>query len=200
MTVTPIVLAAGASRRMGAPKALAPFDGETCLSLVLRACAEGGVGEPVVVLGHEAEAIRATLPEGTRAPFNPRFLDSGPAESLRIGLEHLPDEARAFLLFPVDFPLVTGEEVARLVLRWRETGRRIVVPSHDMRRGHPALFDRALEPAFRDLPRDEPLFRVLRDHDDEIEHVTMPDPWVVTDMDTPEAYESCLAAYRSRQP
>jgi len=197
-TVIPIVLAAGCSRRMGAPKALAPFDGETCVSLVLRACREGGAGPPVVVLGHEAEAVRAALPVGVHACLNPRYAETGPAASLRLGLDHLPAGSAAFLLFPVDFPLVTGADVGSLLARRRESGRRIVLPSHGGRRGHPALFDCSLVPAFLALGPDDPLHRVAREHEAEIDHVSSPHPWVVTDMDTPGDYEHCLALYRSR--
>ena len=58
MPVTPIILAAGRSRRMGRPKPLLDLHGELCIARALRACAEGGAAVPVVVLGHEAEAIR----------------------------------------------------------------------------------------------------------------------------------------------
>jgi len=179
---------------MGRPKALLDLHGELCIARVLRACAEAGVGDPVVVLGHEAEAIRRALPGGTCCGVNPEFAHTGPAASLRCGLDLLPDESDAFLLYPVDFPLVTGVEVGALLNRWEEVrkDRRIVVPSHDMRRGHPVLFHRSLEPEFRDLDGDAPLHRVLRAHEDEVEHVIMEHPWVLENMDTPEDYQRCL--------
>lgn len=201
-TVVPIVLAAGASTRMGRPKALLPFDGETCLSLVLRACAEGGTAAPIVVLGHEAETLRAALPEGARPCLNPAFASTGPAASLQAGLRLVPAEAGAALLFPVDFPLVTGRDVAALIGRWRDAqpgGIRIVLPSHQQRRGHPALFDRAVFPALAALAPDAPIHDVVRAHAGSLEHVVVDDPWVLMDLDTPEDYERCLAAYRSRR-
>jgi CTP:molybdopterin cytidylyltransferase MocA len=69
MLITPII-AAGQSQRMGQPKALlAPHD-KQCIARVLRACAQGAAGAPVVVLGHEAEAIRKTLPSTARSCMN----------------------------------------------------------------------------------------------------------------------------------
>jgi molybdenum cofactor cytidylyltransferase len=200
-SLIPIVLAAGASTRAGQAKPLLPFDGETCLSLVLGACRSGGAWPPVVVLGREAAAVRASLPEEAIPCVNSDFAASGPARSLQIGLDHLPEGADAILVFPVDFPLVTGGDVTALVARWgdaRRRGMRIVAPSHAMRRGHPVILDLALAPELRALAPDEPIHHVIRAHAAEIDHVVRPDPWVLTDMDTPADYERCLAAFRSR--
>jgi molybdenum cofactor cytidylyltransferase len=199
--VTPIVLAAGTSSRMGRPKALLPFDGETCLSLVLRACADGGAAAAVVVLGYAAEQLRAVLPEGTLPCLNTAYASTGPAASLQAGLAHVPVDSGAALLFPVDFPLVTGREVAALIDRWRAArpgGARIVLPSHGLRRGHPALFDRSLFPALAALRPNGPIHDVVRAHAAAVEHVVVDEPWVRMDVDTPEDYERCLAAYRDR--
>jgi CTP:molybdopterin cytidylyltransferase MocA len=200
-SVTPIVLAAGASTRARQFKPLLPFEGETCLSLVLGACHGGGAWPPVVVLGREADAVRTHLPAEAIHCVNADFRSSGPARSLQIGLENLPPEAAAILVFPVDFPLVTAGDVVALVERWddaRRRGMRIVAPSHAMRRGHPVIVDLALAPELRALEPDEPIHHVIRAHAAEIEHVVRPDPWVLMDMDTHEDYERCLAAFRSR--
>ncbi len=202
MPVIPIILAAGRSRRMGRPKALLDLHGELCIARVLRACAEGGAGAPVVVLGHEAEALQEALPPEVRSCVNPEFASTGPAASLRRGLDLLPGESDAFLLYPVDFPLVTGSEVSALLTRWEAVRgqRRIVVPSHDMRRGHPALFHRSLLPEFRELDGNAPLHQVLRAHQDEVEYVIMERPWVLENMDTPEDYQRFLRILAGQAP
>ena len=202
MLVIPIILAAGRSRRMGQPKALLNLHGELCIARALRACAEGGAGAPVVVLGHEAETIREALPPQVRSCVNPEFASTGPAASLQRGLELLPGESDAFLLYPVDFPLVTGLEVGALLARWEAVRgqRRIVVPSHGMRRGHPVLFHRSLVPEFRELDGNAPLHHVLRAHQDEVEHVIMDQPWVLENMDTPEDYQRCLRILAEQAP
>ncbi len=201
--VVPIILAAGMSRRMGRTKALLRFDGRTCLSLVLESCRQGGASTPLVVLGHDAESVRAVIPPGPRACTNPAFGESGPAASLRIALDQLPAEAEALLLFPVDYPLVSAAVIRALLERWAEVrprGRRIVVPSHGRRRGHPAIFDRGLWPELRALGDHDPIHRVVRAHEAEIEHMETDDPAVLMDMNTPEDYRRCLAAYRDRHP
>ncbi len=201
MPVTPIILAAGRSLRMGRPKALLDLHGELCVARVLRACAEGGAGTPVVVLGHEAEALQAVLPPEVRSCMNFEFASTGPAASLQHGLDALPGDSDAFLLYPVDFPLVTGREVGALLTRWKAVRgqRQIVVPSHGMRRGHPALFHRSLVPEFRELDGNAPLHQILRAHQNEVEYVIMEDPWVLENMDTPEDYRRCLRIIEQRQ-
>ena len=187
---------------MGRPKALLPFGEETCLSLVLRACREGGAAAPVVVLGYQADRIRAALPEGVRMAENPSFQQTGPCASLQAGLRLMPPESKAFLIFPVDFPLVTGAVVRRLLERWDAAcgvGVSIVVPSHDGRRGHPALFAAPLAAEFLRLAPDAPMHQVLRSRTSEIDHVPEEDAAVVMDMDTPEDYRRCLEAWEERQ-
>ena len=199
--VIPIILAAGTSSRMGRTKALLPFGEETSLSLVLGACRDGGAAPPVVVLGAQAETIRQHLPAGALVTENAAFRETGPVASLQAGLRQLPAGTTAFLLFPVDFPLVPGTVVAALRQRWdavRKNGKRIVVPSHDMRRGHPALFDAGLAAEFHRLPADAPMHQVLRSHPAEIEHVPTADPSVLLDMDTPEDYQRCLKLWKER--
>jgi molybdenum cofactor cytidylyltransferase len=201
MPVTPIILAAGRSRRMGRPKALLDFHGESCIARVLRACREGGAARPVVVLGHQAEAVRAALPEDVVTCTNPDYASTGPAASLQAGLAELPPEAEAFLLFPVDFPLVTGPDVKALLACWSRVRRmrRIVVPSHSMRRGHPALFHRSLAGEFHALGPGEPLHAVLRAHAGDVEHVRTENPGVLENMDTPEDYRRCLQIVGDRR-
>lgn len=179
---------------MGRPKPLLDLLGESCIARVLRACTEGGTDTPVVVLGHEAETVRKILPPEIRICVNSEFASTGPAASLQRGLDLLPDRSDAFLLYPVDFALVTGDDVSAILERWQAVRehKRIVVPSHLMRRGHPALFARSLQPEFHQLAGDAPLHQILRAHEEEVDYVVREQPWVLENMDTPEDYQRCL--------
>ena len=186
---------------MGHTKALIRLGGEMCITRVLRACREGGTAAPIVVLGHDAKAVLGALPDDVTTCTNTEYRTTGPARSLQVGLRHLPDNSEAFLLFPVDFPLVSGQDVAALLEAWdsaRDRGVRIVVPSHGMRRGHPALFHRSLADVIDQLGTDEPLHQVVRSNESCLEHVEMDTPWVVTDMDTPDDHRRMEEALRTR--
>ncbi|MBI2930297.1 MAG: nucleotidyltransferase family protein [Planctomycetes bacterium] len=191
--ITPLILAAGESTRMGRPKALLEFGGRTALDLVLRACRE--LGDPIVVVGAHADAIRARVP--VDAVVNPAYA-RGQTSSLKVGLRNLPAGTEAFLLYPVDFPLVTAAQVGRLAGAWARRGpkARIIIPSHDGRRGHPVVFDAFLREEFLRLADEAPARAVVRAHAEEIAYVTFDEPDVLMDMDTPEDYARCLKRWR----
>jgi CTP:molybdopterin cytidylyltransferase MocA len=113
----PLILAAGASSRMGRPKDLLQFEGVTALDLALRNCRDAGCGAPIVVTRTERAAeIRALLARDHAAAdvvVNPSP-ELGQTSSLRIALQALAAKTRAFLVFPVDFPLVRASDVEEL--------------------------------------------------------------------------------------
>jgi molybdenum cofactor cytidylyltransferase len=200
-TLTPIILAAGASTRMGRPKALLDFDGKTALELALDAVA--GVGRPVVVLGPNHEEIEAAVDLRGRSVRGALNLDvpSGQTASLLRGLSVLPANAEAFLFMPVDFPLVSAADVERLVEAYRadrDARAAIFIPSHGMKRGHPVLCRRELAAELQALPAGAPAREVIHRDPGRIAYVEYPEAYVLMDMDTPEDYVRCLGAYRAR--
>ncbi|HXG62918.1 MAG TPA: nucleotidyltransferase family protein [Planctomycetota bacterium] len=198
--VTPILLAAGASTRMGRPKALLDFDGRTVLDLALDAVR--GLGTPVVVLGAAREEIQARVPLGSvQVAYNDDW-ERGQTSSLKAGLSCLAPAAAAFLFHPVDFPLVSQEEVGRLVeafLGCKDPRKAIFIPSYGMQRGHPVLCRRELAPEFLALPDDAPARTVINFHPQRIAYVDYDQAYILMDMDTPQDYARCLEAYRERR-
>jgi molybdenum cofactor cytidylyltransferase len=184
--VVAVVLASGASSRMGTPKALLDFDGTSCLELVLRAC---GPRPVVLVTAPEADAIRARAGAVTHS-VNPHP-ERGMLSSLQAGLAALPSWADAFLLFPVDYPLVPAAEVDRLCA----ARGLIVAPSHQRRRGHPVLLDRRLVPEL--LAATDSARSVIDAHQHEIVYIETGDERVLMDMDTPDDYRKCLTRHRA---
>jgi CTP:molybdopterin cytidylyltransferase MocA len=198
--VTPILLAAGASTRMGSPKALLDFDGRTVLERALEAVA--GLGTPVVVLGAAREEIQARVPLGSVQVVYNEDWERGQTSSLKAGLSSLAPAAAAFLFHPVDFPLVTREEVGRLVeafLAARDPRKAIFIPSYGMQRGHPVLCRRELAEEFLALPDDAPARTVINFRPQRIAYVDFDRAYILMDMDTPQDYARCLEAYRERR-
>lgn len=198
--ITPIILAAGASSRMGRPKTLLEFDGKTCLDLALAACR--GLGTPIVVLGPAREEIQKRVPLGSVQIALNEDPESGQTASLKAGLAALAPSAEAFLIYPVDFPLVSAEEVGRLVeayLKHPDPSKAIFIPSYGMQRGHPVLCRTALAPEFAGLPDDAPARTVINQRAARISYVDFPHAYILMDMDIPEDYAKCLEAYRARE-
>ena len=142
--VAGVVLAAGASSRMGVPKPFLQVGGETLLRRSVRIALEAGLDPVVVVAGAEAERARREL-ERLRCvvAVNPRPA-RGKASSLAAGLAALPADAGAALVVLPDMPHVTAAMIAALVARWRETGAPLVLSDYAGTVAPPVLFARRL--------------------------------------------------------
>lgn len=197
-TPTPLILAAGASSRMGRAKASLPFGETTALGLILEACADAGLGDPVVVAGAHEGAVRAAA-GGAKVLVNTDW-SSGRMASIQVGLQALAEEA-PFLLWPVDVCL-PGAGVVEALLSARACGPEALgwVPSHDGRRGHPVLLDGSLAARFSALGPDASAREVIRALHAEgtLVHVETDDPSVLMNMNTPEDYERWSAEYAKR--
>ena len=184
-----VLLAAGAGRRMGGPKALLRMGGQSFLARAAHLLARPGVASVVAVLGHEAARVRAEAgtPAGVSLVENDRYED-GMLSSILRGLEEAERlGADAVLLHPVDHPLVDPATVDRVVAAL-EGGAVIAVPTHADRRGHPGGFTRAAWPALRAARADAGARAVLADHPEWVVHVTG-DPRCVIGIETPADYE-----------
>jgi molybdenum cofactor cytidylyltransferase len=186
-----LILAAGESRRMGSPKALLEFQGETFLDRLIglfsRHCS------PVIaVLGAQGENIRAGLRRAGEALLveNPDFR-LGQITSMQCGLRAVPPEAEGVLFTLVDHPAVESATIAALLGAGPPAPIRI--PRHGGRRGHPVFFAKSLIPEFLALPGGSSAREVLARHAGEIAYIDVDDPGVLADVDDPEAYRRLLA-------
>jgi molybdenum cofactor cytidylyltransferase len=145
--VAGIVLAAGASSRMGRPKMLLPMGSGTLLSTVAAALLDAGLPQVVVVLGCDADRVRAGAGLRDDRRLHVVVNDdwaSGMASSLRRGLDECAG-AEAAVVALGDQPGMTSGRVGRIVSAW-SPGVPLVLPVHEGRAGHPVLFSRRLWP------------------------------------------------------
>ena len=193
--VAGIVLAAGASRRMGTPKASLCFGARTFLAHAIAALEDGGVGDVVVVAGEAAATVRAALPAGRTIPLlrNPAP-DRGQLSSLKIALQHvcatIPD-AGAVVMALVDHPAVRAGTVAALLAAAGEAA--IVVPTYGGRRGHPVLFARTVWQELLDAPDELGARAVVHADVGRVRLVPVDDAGILVDVDTPEDFRELLA-------
>lgn len=141
--VSAVVLAAGSSRRMGAPnKLLLPAFGEPMIRRVVRTVLAAGAVEVVVVLGHEAEQVGAALDAlDVRAVYNAAH-ETGQVSSVRAGLEALREPADAVMVCLGDQPWLTPEDLRALIDAFANRPRgSIVVPMCGDERGNPVILD-----------------------------------------------------------
>jgi molybdenum cofactor cytidylyltransferase len=188
--VAAIVLAAGESRRMGRPKMTLSWPGGgTVIGQVARTFLGAGCQPVVVVTGGDRGAVEAAL---DRIPVhmvqNPRYAEGEMLSSIQAGLRSLLPGVEAALISPGDLPLLRMETIRRVVGAWERSGSPLVAPSFEGRRGHPVLVARSQWPALLALAEGQTLRDFLRARNTAIEHVTVDDPGIRTDLDTPDEY------------
>jgi molybdenum cofactor cytidylyltransferase len=191
-----IILAAGASRRMGSPKALLEHRGETFVNRLVRVFSR--VSDPVIVaLGYHAEAIRPAVTGTVLFAVNPDP-ERGQLSSLQTALGMVPQEAEGFLFSPVDCPAVEERTVTALVQRFvsRDPATLLVIPRYGGERGHPVCAARELIREFLlEAPTGEAR-AVVRRHVGETLYVDVDDAGVLSDIDDREAYRKLVESTR----
>lgn len=195
MNVAGVILAGGASRRMGFPKALLDYRGETFLDRLIRIFSSS-CRSVTVVLGAEADRIRSEL----RAPGAARFVinsewENGQVTSFQTALRGIGDSPDAVLFTPVDYPSIDPTTVAAVVNAWLKAGEGtlFVRPRYAGRRGHPVLFDAQLVSEFLALPLEAKARDVVHKYVDRTVYVDVEDPGIIRDVDDRLAYDDILA-------
>ena len=183
--VSAVVLAAGASTRMGAPKLLLPFGGEPLVRRAVRQVSAAGFDDVLVVVGSEHEATLAAL-EGlvVRHAVNLQFA-SGMGSSFRTAVEHLPDSHAAMFAL-ADQPFVTTNEYRTVLDTYRQHASPIVSVRYGEVMAPPHLFEREFFPELAELQHGAR--PVLHRHIDRTTILRFP-PDLLVDVDTPEDYE-----------
>jgi molybdenum cofactor cytidylyltransferase len=186
-----IILAAGSSRRMGQPKALLTINGKSFVRHIVDVLAEAGVTSVVIVLGAEAAAIAATLSWFAGKIGVHEHWNDGQLSSLLAGLDLIDTErADGFLVCPVDRPLITPTLVRSLVDAFRTSGKRIVVPTFEGRRGHPTLFSVSLIEHLRAASSEVGARAVVHQFPGDVLEVPTIEEGTVINIDTPDEYEA----------
>jgi len=193
-----IVLAAGASRRMGTAKAGLVYAERTFLAHVIAALHDGGVADVMVMAGTAEAAVRAALPPGGRVPVlqNPAP-ERGQLSSLKIALEHVQrtlPEAAAIVVALVDHPAVRASTVTALLAgAATQPQPAIVLPAHCGRRGHPVLFQRSVWAEIVATSDDLGARAVVRADPRRVREVPVDDAGILVDVDTPDDFRRLLA-------
>ena len=188
MKVAAVILAAGASRRMGTSKALLDYRGTTFVDSMVRAFA-AGCDPLIVVVGTEENAIRNVIGE-TRVQFavNPDP-ERGQLSSLQCGMRAVPEDAGAVAFCPVDLPGIRPETIHRLIEALDSPVHMLAIPRYHGRHGHPVIAVRSLIPEFLDLPVSAAAHDVIHAHRDHTRFVEVDDAATVRDVDTPDDYD-----------
>jgi molybdenum cofactor cytidylyltransferase len=191
--IVAVILSAGESSRMGRPKALLPIDGVRFVEKIVAALKSTDVGNTIVVLGHNAEEMRQKIGDLPVTILVNHDYKQGQLSSLQVAIRHLESagEGRSvdgILVHLVDHPYISATLVDLMIDRYYETGKLIVVPRFQGRRGHPVIFGRALFAELLAAGPDQGAKPVVHAHRDDTLEIDTEDAGVLIDIDTPEEY------------
>jgi molybdenum cofactor cytidylyltransferase len=184
-----VVLAAGLSTRMGQPKVLLPWDNKTIIEHIVGRLITSRIDPIVVVTGHQAKEVKAQVqPLDVKVAYNRSYKSGEMLSSLKAGLYAMPDHVAAALVVLGDQPRIQPRVVYQITMAHAEGKGDIIVPSYQMRRGHPILISRRFWPEILNLPRGGSLRDFIEVHQDEIHHVNVNTDSILRDVDTPQDY------------
>jgi molybdenum cofactor cytidylyltransferase len=198
-----IVLAAGASTRMGRAKQLLPLRGSTVLAQTLENVRTAKVDEILLVLGSSAVAISQQLPqailEGLKVVVNQAY-GQGMASSLREGLCALDQQSDAALIILGDQPFIRPQTLNQIVEEYRRSGAQIVIPSYQGKRGNPVLLDRSVFSEVMALEGDVGCRAIFGNYLEGILKVEVEDMGVLLDIDDQGDYERLTQLHDKTKP
>jgi len=198
--ITAVLLAAGLSSRMGQSKPLLPFGEQTIIDQILSTLMKCSIDEVLVVTGYMREAVEEQLSGwAVRSVFNPEFDTGEMLSSVQVGLRSASIDAEAAMILLGDQPSLEETVVEMVLTDYRDGKGDIVIPSYQMRRGHPIIIGRAYWKDILDLGEGETLRDFFKGATEVIHHVEVSTPTVLRDMDTPADYRRELADHLGRR-
>ena len=197
MSIAAVVLAAGASERLGSPKQLIQFGGESLLRRTVQAAVDAACTPVLVVLGANAQLCQRELADLPARVLQNDQWNTGMASSIRCGVGELDAtrEIAATILLVCDQPHVTAELLQRLMARAKEAETTIVASHYANTLGVPALFDRVHFPELLALTGDVGAKSLFTRHKDEVAAVEFPRG--VIDIDAAEDLATFAATQQS---
>ena len=209
-SITGILLAAGLSTRMGTPKQLLPFGESTIVETVVDNMLNAKFSQVIVIVGHCAEQVKNILGKRkVKIVLNPDY-EEGMLTSAQTGVRSLkiynemkqiddvnidihPDHKSGFSLMLVDQPFISSKLINTVIAAYAETDKGIVLPSYNLRRGHPVIFHHRYAEAILELDADSGGVRSLYNtFSDDIHYVSVDTDDVLRDIDYPDDYRRAL--------
>jgi molybdenum cofactor cytidylyltransferase len=197
MSLHILVLAAGASTRLGQPKQLVKLGGRPVLHRVV-STAVGIAGHSVtVVIGAHAKDLSHLLGHSPASVIVNREWEEGMASSIRRGLASMPAGCDAVMILLGDQVAVTTDDLKRLVSSWKEQDSVIATATYERHVGVPAIFPRVCFSELAELRGDNGARLVLERNNYRLVRVPMPNAAV--DLDTPEDLAALTERFRTGQ-
>lgn len=188
VNITPVILAAGDSSRMGYPKALLPLGSDTFITHILKTLSLLDLPGACVVLGiHESRIRPLLLDRRARILINPNP-ERGQVSSMKLAFETLDPGCEGCLVWPVDQPVVSAGLVHNLIQLFVGSAAALAMPQCGGKAGHPAIFGRALIRELQDAPPDANPKLIVALHKSRAAWLATDERGTIEDIDTPWDY------------
>ena len=186
-----VVLAAGASTRLGKPKQLLPYQGKSLLQHVVDAAVNSKANPVIVVLGANADLVSTEIDKIKVHVIENSEWEEGMASSIRTGLNTLlkiSPVVDAVIFMVCDQPFVSAVVLDDLITTYLKTGKPIVTCNYGEAIGSPTLFHKSLFAELMQLKGDAGARKIIQTHNDEVATVLFVKGNI--DIDTKEDYEA----------
>jgi molybdenum cofactor cytidylyltransferase len=190
-----IILAAGASTRMGQPKQLLPFRGQPLLRHVVNIAIATTCQPIVVILGANAAQIQPEIADRPIQIIHNPDWETGMGSSIRCGIQYLstwPNAVDAAIVTVCDQPFISVALLDRLIQTYNLSKKALIASEYAGIWGVPALFDRALFPELMALQGAAGARSVIQQQRASGRSIPFPEGQI--DLDTPDDYQR----YRSQ--
>lgn len=167
---------------------LLPWGESTVLQTVINTLHLAGIQQILVITGGAREQVEALIGDSARACFNLNYQEGGMLSSLQLGLSEIKAEAEAMLICLGDQPQIQERTVRDVCAAYKENASKIIVPSHQMRRGHPWLVPQNYWEEIREMQAPSTMRDFLSKHAKQIHYVNLETSSIVADLDTKEDY------------
>ncbi|WP_413171422.1 nucleotidyltransferase family protein [Anabaena azotica] len=185
-----IILAAGASTRMGEPKQLLPYQGRSLLSHTIESAIASVCHPVVLILGANAENIRSEISESTiKIVENPDW-HLGMSSSIRCGILSVLNNSQtidAVVITVCDQPFLSAEIINDLVAAYHSTRKPIIACQYADTLGVPVLFNHIFFSELASLSEDVGAKKIIKTHHHDV--FSIPFPSGIIDIDTPQDYQ-----------
>ena len=190
--ISAIILAAGESKRMGSPKMLLDFGGVSMLEKVIMNVKAAPVEDILVVLGAYSDKIRKiAVNAGVRYCYNEIYKE-GMLSSVQCGFRNLPEGIDAALVFQGDQPFITSEVAIIVLNEFINTGKGIIIPVHNAKRGHPLLVAKKYFNEVGKLDSRRGLRSLSEIFNEDVKEVSVKEEGILRDFDTFEQYKKAI--------
>ncbi len=193
MKVAALILAAGKSLRMGQPKMLLPWKGRPLLVHVVENVLQGEFNDIIVVTGDASEQVQSVVKaiddDRLRCAFNEEY-PLGMLSSIQAGIHALSDSHDGVMIALGDQPAIPAQIYRQLLAQFISSDALILIPSFRQKRGHPIFLRNVLLPELLALnPVCDSLHNVTSHHASRIQTISLDEPAIIQDLDTPRDYE-----------